>query len=233
MLARMIRLIPLLLLTATPALAADRSFAIPSFERIRVEGPFDVRLATGRAPAASATGDSDALYALDVDVQGTTLVVRNRAIAATTRPKARTVPTIVTLATPRLGAATVFGGGTLAITGKVTGQRVDVSVSGSGSLSAAGIEADQLLATIIGTGAMTLGGRAGKARLLASGAGGIDAGKLIADDLTVQVDGSGATTAAARYTANVTTAGIGGVTVLGTPACVVKSVAGGPIKCGR
>ena len=96
-----------------------------------------------------------------------------------------------------------------------------------------GADADQLIATVIGSGSMTLGGRAAKVRLLTSGAGGIAADRLLADDLTVRVEGTGATSAAARYTANVTTAGIGGVTVLGTPACTVKSLAGGPIQCGR
>lgn len=229
----MIRFAPLLLLAATPALAAERGFAITSFERIRVEGPFDVRLATGQPPSARATGSADALDALDIAVQGNTLVVRNRAAATSTRPTPRTAITVVTLGTPRLTSATVFGGGSLAVTGKVQSQRVDMSINGSGSLSVTGVDADQLIATVIGTGSMTLGGRAAKVRLLTSGAGGIAADRLLADDLTVRVEGTGATSAAARYTADVTTTGIGGVTVLGTPACTVKALAGGPIRCGR
>ena len=63
------------LLAAAPADAATRNFAITSFDRVRIDGPYKVQLATGIAPFASATGSAQALDGLAVDVQGRTLVV--------------------------------------------------------------------------------------------------------------------------------------------------------------
>lgn len=233
MLATMIRLAPLFLVVATPAVAAERTFAIASFDRIRVEGPYNVRLATGGTPMARASASADVLEALDIDVQGSLLVVRKRAAAGDLRSTARDVPTVITLRTPRLMSAMMSGGGSLAITGKIQAERVDMSLNGSGSLSATGIDAGQLVAVRIGTGSMMLGGRAAKVRLVTSGAGGIEAGGLLADDLNVRSDGTGATIAAARYTADIGASGIGSVTVRGSAACKVRASGGAPVTCGR
>jgi len=89
-----------------------------------------------------------------------------------------------------------------------------------------------LNATVIGTGAITLAGRAAKVQLLSNGSGRIAAGDLIANDLIVRVDGTGETNAAAKFTAKVTTNGLGRVTVSGNPACTVNAIAGGPVICG-
>ena len=51
----------LALTLAAPAGAATRNFGITSFEKIRVEGPFKVRLTTGVAPFASAIGSPGAI----------------------------------------------------------------------------------------------------------------------------------------------------------------------------
>ena len=40
----------------SPATAASRNFGITAFEKVRIEGPYKVRLATGVAPFASASG---------------------------------------------------------------------------------------------------------------------------------------------------------------------------------
>ena len=61
-----------------PADAATRNFGVSGFDRIRVDGPFRVKLATGVAPFATATANSaGALDGLAIDVQGRTLVVRS------------------------------------------------------------------------------------------------------------------------------------------------------------
>ena len=63
---------------AARADAATRNFGVSGFDRIRVEGPFKVSLATGVAPFAKASGGSPAaLDSVTIDVQGRTLVVRS------------------------------------------------------------------------------------------------------------------------------------------------------------
>ena len=109
---------------------------------------------------------------------------------------------------------------------------MEVSVNGSGSLAVSEAGADELMATVIGAGQMTLAGHSQHARLLTNGPGTIDAAGLSVSDLTVRLDGSGETKANARYTAQVTTTGLGRVTVTGGAKCTVKAMAGGPVSCG-
>lgn len=219
------------LIAAIPSVAADRTYSIGSFERIRIEGAYEVKLATGKSPSARATGDDRALESLSLTVEGQTLIVRARPLAVGEAPPSPKIPLVVTVATPTLRSANVNGGGRLAIT-RITGQRLDLSVNGAGSLTAQGLEADQLVATVIGAGTMALAGRSRRARFQLSGPGTIDAATLVANDLIARSEGNGELRLNARYTADVTSSGLGAITVAGKPACKVKSAGGGPISCG-
>ncbi|RZM36826.1 MAG: DUF2807 domain-containing protein [Sphingomonas sp.] len=227
-------LAPLLLLSSpvfAQGSATSRTVSIGSFDRVRVEGPFEVRVTIG-SPHATITGPHGADDAT-VRVDGTTLSVRKGTGGWGEQPRGRGAgPIVVTLSTPGLTSASVAAGGRLTIA-RMRGMRVDVTVSGNGSLALAAADTDQLNATLIGTGQMTLAGRAARARLVTSGPGAIDASALIVDDLTVNLDGVGETTAAARYTAQVTNSGLGTVTITGNAKCRVDAAAGGPVVCGK
>jgi hypothetical protein len=223
-----------LLLALAPAHAAERNYSIGSFDRIRVEGPFDVRLATNASPGASAEGDPKATQNLDIRVEGTTLIVRAGLSGWGEQARAGAAgATVISVSTATIRRATVIGGGRLTIAGPLRGQRIDLSLTGSGSLAVSGIEADQLFVTLLGSGNIALAGKAAKANLNTSGPGTIAAAPLAAGDLVLRLDGNGETHATALYTADVTTTGIGAATVYGKPACTVKAVAGGPVSCGQ
>jgi Putative auto-transporter adhesin, head GIN domain len=217
----MIRLLGALALSlsATPAFAADRTFSVGSFERLRVDGPFEVRVTTGASPGARASGGRELLDRVDIDVNGTTLVVRMGSGGwGETPAKAGGTPPVITLSTPRLVSATVSAGARVMI--------------GAGVLSVAKADTDQLNATLVGTGQITLGGRASRARLLTNGPGAIDASALTVNDLIVRLEGAGETKASARYTAQVNSTGLGKVTVTGGAKCTIKAVVNGPVVCG-
>ena len=220
-------------LVAVPAFAADRSYSVGSFERVRVEGPFEVRINTGGSPGARASGDAKLIEQLDIIVNGGTLVVRlgSRGWGETPTSSRITAP-VVTLSTPRLIAASVVAGGRVTI-GAMKAQRVDLAITGAGSLTVPAVDADQLNTTVIGTGVLTVGGRASRARLQTNGPGATDATALTVNDLTVRVEGSGETRATARYTAQVTSTGLGKVVVSGPAKCTVTASAGGPVECGE
>ena len=220
-------------IAAEPAQSAERSYSVGSYERLRVDGPFEVHVVAGGSPRASASGSEEMLARLDLRVEGTTLAVRLGPGGWGETPKAAASgkPLIVTLSTPRLTTILLSAGAEVTAS-KVAAQRLDLGVNGAGTLAVDGIQADQLEASLIGTGTMRLAGRVNRARLASNGAGTIDAAALSAGDLMVRVDGTGETRATARYTAQVTTTGLGKVTVLGTAKCTVKAVADGPVTCG-
>lgn len=229
------RMLVLCLLFAVPSAgsAAARSYVVTDFDRVRIEGPFEVVVTTRAAPSARAEGPPQATDTLDIRVEGTTLIVRaNGGGWGEVPTRAATKAPVIRLGTPMLRGATVIGGGRLTIGGPIRAQRVDLQVTGAGSLTAAALDADQINATLLGTGTMTLGGRGGRVRLLTSGSGAIEAATLRGDALTVRLDGAGSIKATARYTADATSTGLGAVTIYGKPACHVTAVAGGPMRCG-
>ena len=67
-----------LVLLAAPAGAAERNYSVTSFDRIRIDGPYQVTLKTNVAPFARASGTQAALDGVSIKVEGRTLVVRVR-----------------------------------------------------------------------------------------------------------------------------------------------------------
>ncbi len=229
-------LAPLLLLalplSATPALAAERVWNIGSFDRLRVDGPFEVRVATGGSPRAKASASDPALLErLRLSNEGGTLSLRLDRGTGDRAARGSDAAPVFTLSTVSLRGVTLLSGAKVAVT-RMAAERVDLGVTGTGSLSVDEIAAQQVNATVIGSGAIRLAGRAGKARLLTNGPGSIDAADLSAGDLFVSMDGAGETRAAARYSAEITSSGMGRVDVSGNPKCVVRAAAGGPVTCG-
>jgi len=189
---------------------------------------------TGTSPRASVEADAALLDRITVTQQGETLAVRVGGGGAGEHGGAARAsgPAVVTLSTTVLRSVAVSTGARVRVS-RMRGQQVALSVTGTGAIDVAAVDADQLQATVVGTGTMTLAGRAGRARLLTNGPGTIDAGALVANDLTVRLDGPGETRARARYTAQVVDTGLGHVEVTGEAKCTVVAPAGGPVECGK
>lgn len=232
--AMMLRLAALaLVLLPLQAAAADRSLIVTNFDRVRVEGPFDVRLTVGGSGGskASVTGEPSALDTVDLDVQGTTLIVRRNGNDWSEQGKASGAAPVVALSTPTLRGATVTGTANLAIDGSTRAQRLDLQLAGSGRIDVRGADADELYATLIGSGAISVAGSVRRAQLAANGTGNIAADALIANDLKVQLVGPGDVRAQARFTADLTSNGLGSIVVRGGAKCVKHVQSGGPILC--
>lgn len=218
-----------LLLTLAGAAPADdeRSFMVTSFERLRVDGPFEIEVADG-SPGATATGDRAALDRLDIHGDGTTLVIGTVAGGwAQANGAAPAVPHI-RLAASGLRTLIVNGGGRVRIAA-MRGQRVDIAVNGSGTAEVSLIDAQDLGVTLIGGGAITLAGKAMTARLRSNGAGSIDAGALVAGEANVISESTAGIRLGVRYRVRVSTYSLGGVEILGTPECRVSGPA--PVTC--
>ena len=107
---------PLLACAPPPADAATRNFGVSGFDRIRVDGPYKVRLTTGVAPFAIASGSGPARStAVAIDVQGRTLVVRSNRSSWGGYPGEAKGPVEISIGTHELNAAWLNGSGSLAI----------------------------------------------------------------------------------------------------------------------
>lgn len=215
---------------APPAQAGDRTFSVTTFDRIRVDGPFEVHVTVDNTsgPRATASGDDKALSSVELSIQGSTLIVRKGNLGWNGPGK---TPVVVNLTMPLLRAASVIGGGKLALAGKLRNDRIEFTLTGAGSIDAQGIDAQDVIVTLIGTGNIALAGQTAHARLLTNGNGTIAAFPLSVGDLIVRLDGPGQTEVTARFNADVTTVGLGAIRVAGKPRCRPYAPAGGPITC--
>ena len=218
-------------LFALPAAAAERGFTVTSFDRIRVEGPYDVTVTSGGAPAARATGSPAGLDTVTVRVDGRTLVIQRNTNAWGGFPGQDRGRVTIAVTTPGLVAALLAGSGQLDVDA-MRYAKIDLQVTGSGRIALHRLETDRLGALVTGSGGLAIAGRAATAQLTLNGSGQIDAGKLEAGDATVTATGSGDVALAVRRAANVQATGSGDVTIGGMPACTVRRLGSGNVICG-
>jgi hypothetical protein len=216
-------IIALLACVPTPSDAATRNFGVSGFDRVRVDGPFKVRLATGVAPFAVATGSAGALDAVALDVQGRTLVVHNARSSWGGYPGEAKGPVEISIGTHELTAAWVNGSGSLAID-KATGLLFDLSVQGSGLASIGSAAVDQLKISISGSAGVKIAGTAPRLTATLQGMSTLDASSLIVKDATISAQGPATVNATVTGTAKVDVEGAASVGLTGDPACTVKAV---------
>ena len=206
---------------AAPASGASRNFGITSFDRIRVDGPYKVRLTTGVAPFATATGSNAAIDRVAIDVQGSTLVVHANRSSWGGFPGETGGAAEVTIGTHELKAAWLNGSGSLSVTA-VKGLSFNLSAQGSGSVTIDRADVDQLRINLYGTAAGTIAGRAGKLTALIRGISSLDASGLTAKDATIGAEGPATVKAAVTNAAAITASGAATITLTGSPACTAK-----------
>ena len=220
----------ILLAAAAPADAATRNFGVSGFDRIRVEGPFKVRLATGVAPFATASGGSPAaLDSVTIDVQGRTLVVRSNLSSWSGYPGENKGPVAISIGTHDLNAASLNGSGSLAID-KAKGLSFDLSVQGAGSASIGAVAVDQLRVAISGTASATIAGTAPKVTLIVRGISALDASGLESKDAVIGAQGSATVRANVSNSVKIDAQGPATVEIAGKPACTVKAAGSASIS---
>jgi hypothetical protein len=206
---------------ATPAGAATRNFGITGFDKVRIEGPFKVRLTTGVAPFASASGSLAAIDRVAVEVRGNTLVVHSNLASWGGYPDQDPGPVEISLGTHDLSSAWLSGSGALAID-KVKGLSFDLSAQGSASATVGRADIDQLNVSVVGTASATIVGEAGKLTAVVRGISSLDAANLSAKDATIGAEGSATVAADVSNSATVDGSGPATVKFTGRPACTLR-----------
>lgn len=210
-----------LALTAAPAVAAERSFTVTGFDRIRVDGPYRVRLKTGVAPFAKASGSATALNAVSVEVQGHTLVVRKSPSGWGGYPGETPGPVEISVGTHEITGAWLNGAGSLAID-KVKGQSFDMSVQGPGSMAVERLTVDRLRVGLSGSGSASAGGTAADVRAIVRGTASFDGSALNAKDATLGAEGTTVLKLSASNSAKVDAQGLAAIELGGRPACTLR-----------
>lgn len=206
---------------ASPAGAATRNFGVTGFEKVRVEGPFKVKLTTGVAPFASASGSPAAIEKVAIEMRGNTLLVHASSSSWGGYPGQDAGPVEIDIGTHDLSSAWLTGSGAIAID-KISGLSFDLSVQGSGAATIGRTDVDQLNISIGGTASASLSGRADKVTAVVRGVSSLDAANLAVKDATIGAEGTA--TVAANVSNSVKVDGNGPITVrfTGGPACTLR-----------
>lgn len=218
-------------LAAAPVSAAERRYPVTDFDRIEVDGPYVVRLTSGRPSAAVATGPQAGIDRVTVEVNGQTLRIRRNRNGWTGTPGAQQGQVEIAVTTRSLRGARMIGPGRLEVD-RLAGLRGVLTVEGSGELVVAGIATDTLNLRLVGSGRLEARGRTGTLNALFEGSGNVEAGQLVAQDAVVATTSFGTVALNAARTARITANGRGSVTVAGRPACTVVGPSADLVRCG-
>jgi hypothetical protein len=211
-----------IVLLAAPAGAATRNFGITSFEKVRIEGPFNVRLTTGVAPFARASGSPAALDRVAIEVRGNTLLVHTNQDSWGGYPGKDPGPVEVSLGTHDLSSAWINGSGALSID-RAKGLSFDLSVAGSALADIDQVAVDQLSVSLVGTVSATLGGRVGKLTSVVRGISKLDARNLQVKDAAIGAEGSATIDAAISNSVTIDASGPATIRLGGHPSCTLHA----------
>lgn len=212
-----------LVLLAAPAAAAERNYSVTSFNRVRVDGPYQVTVKTNVAPFARASGSQAALDGVSIRVEGRTLVVRADTSGGWGGyPGEGRGPVTIELGTHDLTTAWVNGAGALFID-KVKGLSFDLAIQGAGVMRIDSADVDQLKIGLSGTASARLSGRAAKVTATIRGSSSLDAESLAVKDAVIGAEGPAMIRANVTGTAKVDALGLASVALAGSPSCTTKS----------
>jgi hypothetical protein len=230
MMTRLSMIMAAALVAGTVAAHADeRSFPVTGFDRIEVTGSADVRVATGKPVAVSASGSAKALDRLDIHVERNTLVIGTKKGSGWGWNNDGKVT--VAVAVPMISAANVAGSADVAVDRVKTGT-FESTISGSGNVALPALEADAVRFSVSGSGDIKAAGRCGALKVNVAGSGNVDTSTLRCTTLDTSVAGSGDLDAYATQTASISVAGSGDVRVRGGARCTTTKAGSGSVSCG-
>jgi Putative auto-transporter adhesin, head GIN domain len=221
-----------LALLPLPALAAERSYSVGDFERIRVVGPASVSVTYGRGASAKARGLPNAIDQISVEVIDRVLVIQPLVPSETPGVKTARGPVSLFITTPRLTSARLTGSGSLTIA-EMKGLLADVSLTGSGSITVARMAVDKLNARFSGSGLLRLAGKVANLDADVKGSGSVDASGLLVADAKLTAAASGSIRITASRSATVSSSGSGAIEIAGKAACSVQNSGAGTVDCGE
>jgi hypothetical protein len=176
---------------------------VPAFRAVEVTGAIDAEIAVGPESHVEITGDDNIVPLITSDVSGDRLDIGTR---KSVRPR---VHLIARITMPQL-------------TGLV--------LTGSGDITAHGVQSDHLSATLSGSGTIRADGTAHEAQVELTGSGKVALDQLAAERASVSVTGSGDVAVAASRELDVEITGSGDVTYRGDPELKKRITGSGSVK---
>src|SRR5262249_2362620 len=180
--------------------AASEARALPAFDRVELSGSNNVVIRVGPRQRVVVHTDDNLVGRVMTNVESHTLVVGDEPGSYTTKS-----PTYVEITTPSLRGLTL---------------------SGSGIVSAVGIDSPRLRVALPGSGVVRASGRAEGLDVALGGSGDAQLGQLVAKDAEVVVSGSGRADVTATKSLDAAVSGTGAILHGGHPVGLRTSITG-------
>lgn len=189
---------------------------VSGFTKVDIEVPAEVEITVnpGAAVNVSLSGSKNILSEIRTEVRENTLKVflREGAVLATD-DKIRTV-----IAMPVLAGLDISGASDAEVKGTVSGERLEIDISGAGNVTAADVQVQDFEADISGSGNMSIGiGTAGRASFDISGSGTAHAFGLVAQQVEAEISGAGEVEVNAVQNLDADVSGSGNISYKGNP----------------
>lgn len=221
-----------LIAAVLPAHAATRSIPVPNFVKLRVEGPYTVRVHTGAKVSVRASGPQSRLDKLTAETRGNTLILStDRSWNWRNLGWGKNDAVTIDITVPMLEGAELTGSGDVAVDRVRTGD-FTAALTGSGNLIISQLDASRLKATVTGSGDLSLAGKAGRADMSVTGSGDLRGADLTVNLLTATVMGSGDISVGPTRVARAKVMGSGDIRIAGRPNCTSSKMGSGEIRCG-
>jgi len=195
------------------------------FHGIELSGSSEVRVTFGSKEEARLEGSSEDIQLLETKVENGILKIRSKKNGWNW--KSAKVKVYVTAKS--INSAVVSGSGNLDLSQSFKTDKLNMVVSGSGSIEAA-FEAETVNAAISGSGSIKSTGSSKSSNIRVSGSGNFNGKKLISDSTNIQISGSGQANIHAEKSINAQLSGSGGVRYSGNPEVKVSKSGSGWIS---
>ncbi|UOG75307.1 DUF2807 domain-containing protein [Hymenobacter tibetensis] len=216
-----------LLLSGFAATAGRETREVASFNQVALAGSATVILVQGSPQKVVVDAEAEDLSHLETSVSGDRLRIGTKQEKGMSWSNYKFKgPVTVYVTVPTISALTVSGSGKMKAAAGLKAQDLDLTVSGSGNMELAQVQADDLETTISGSGDISInGGSVPRQDIRISGSGGVQAPKMRTENCKVHISGSGNCRVQATETLQASIAGSGNVYVTGG-AKVSSSTAG-------
>ena len=215
---------------AAQSALVERSYRVGSFDKIVAAGPNHVVVHTGGAPAVTARGPAETLDRMEVVIEHGALQIRPLRQFRNGSDWLALKPATFSVTMPRVTGATLAGSGDMRID-RAEGGKFAAVVAGSGNLDVATMRVSEANLSMAGSGSLTARGSAARASLSVAGSGNLRTRGVASRTASVSIAGSGTAELTARESADVAIVGSGDAVISGPARCHVTRIGSGRARC--
>ena len=211
---------------ALAAHAERREYPVSNIGAVASSIPLDLEIIQDDQESLALEDDDGQLAEVEVSMDGQTVRIRSKSHSTNWKRSVKGVMHV-----RRIESLHLAGTGSIT-SASIRADDLKATISGSGKVRVRRLDAKDVKVVVSGAGTVDLGsGRVENLAVTVTGAGDVLAGKLRADSGKVAISGAGTTTLWPEKTLDVRISGVGSVKYYGDPQIVDKHVAGvGSVK---